>query len=380
MRFFGFNQLGPWTSRLLMTFLIAVVILGCGTGSDNVIKIGALLPLTGDAAQYGQFAKNGIELAVTEANRAGGINGSTIQIVYEDTQADPTTGVAAARKLLSFDEVNCVIGGLASSVTLAIAPIMNERKVVLLSPASSAPRITDAGDYIFRNCASDDFEGKVLAEYAFGTLAFEEIAILSINNDYGLGIRSVFKETFESLGGKVIFDESFEQGETDYRSLLGKVKATNPKGIVIVGHKELAQLLRQAKETSTQAQFLSTVMIEDPQIIELSGGAAEGVVYSARTYNPEEGSGPTGDFVKDFSATYGSVPDIFAALGYDAAMLLVRALKGGAVSADDIKQVLYSTEDYGGAAGTISFDENGDVVQPAVMKTITGGQFELLEQ
>jgi branched-chain amino acid transport system substrate-binding protein len=177
--------------------LLAVIAGAClqDTQSDE-IKIGAILPLTGEAAEYGEDAKLGIDLAVEEINAAGGINGKMIQVVYEDSQATPSQGVAAIQKLITVDKVPVIIGAMASSVTLAIAPIAEENKVVLLSPASTAPQITEAGDYIFRNEVSDAYGGKAQAELTWDELGIKNVAILCINNDYGVGTADTFKKNF----------------------------------------------------------------------------------------------------------------------------------------------------------------------------------------
>lgn len=339
------------------------------------INIGAILPLTGDGGKYGDASKKGIELALDEINASGGVKGKRIKMIYEDTQGDPKFGVSAMQKLVTVDKVIVVIGGLFSSVTLAVSPIANQNKVVLLSPASSSPKITNAGDYIFRNCASDIFEGSIIGKHAFAELGFKKVAILYINNDYGVGIRDVFKREFMSRGGTVTSEESFEQGATDFRTQLTKIKGSEPEAIYMVGYKELGQLLKQAKELGITSQFLSTVMFEDPEIVKIAGGAAEGVIYSSRAYDTESKEGVTYDFVRRFKQKYNETPDIFAGLSYDAMKILALAMERGGFNSDGIKGALYGIKHYPALVGDTSFDENGDVIQPAVIKTVKGGKF-----
>jgi branched-chain amino acid transport system substrate-binding protein len=339
------------------------------------IKIGAILPLTGDGAKYGGAAKKGIELALGELNNKGGIKGIKIKIIYEDSQGVPKDGVSALQKLITTSKVPAIIGDLFSSVTLAIAPIAEENKIVVLSPTSSAPKITYAGDYIFRNCASDIFEGSVMGEYAFDKLGFKKVGILYINNDYGLGIKEVFENIFRSKGGVITAEDTFEQSSTDFRTQLSKIKSSEPEAIYMIGYKEQSLILKQAKEIGINSQFLSTVMFEDPEIIKIAGSAAEGVIYSARAYDSESKEGVTYDFVKKYRQTYNEIPDIFAALSYDAMSILALAMERGGLKSDEIKTTLYSIKHYPGVVGETSFNENGDVVQPVSIKTVRNGKF-----
>jgi branched-chain amino acid transport system substrate-binding protein len=350
------------------------------TTKQQTIKIGAVLPLTGDAAKYGQAAKKGIELALRDINDRGGINGVKVSVVYEDSQGTPKGAVSALQKLITTDKVPAVIGDLLSSNTLAMAPIANRSKVVVLSPTSSAPKITEAGDYIFRNCASDTFEGTVMAEFVYDKLKITRVAIIYINNDYGVGIRDVFKKTFSAKGGTIVAEEAFPQGATDFRNQIAKVKATKPQAVYIVGYRELGQLLKQAAELGIKSQFLSTVMFEDPEILKVAGKAAEGVIYSARAYDPDGKDEHIQKFVKAFRAKYGEIPDIFAALSYDAMKILGLAMERGGFTGDGIKKALYAIKHYPGVAGEVTFDHNGDVIQPATLKMVKDGKFVYLKK
>jgi branched-chain amino acid transport system substrate-binding protein len=183
--------------------LSLVILSGCVKKEENEIRIGAILPLTGDAAEWGSNTKNGIDLAVDNINSGGGINGRKIKILYEDTQGMPQNGVAAIQKLINVEKLPTVIDDSMSSVTLAMAPIAENNKVVLLSVGATAPKISEAGKYIFRIWNSDDLEGKVSARFVYDDLKLKNAAILYINNDYGTGLDSVFKKAFEELGGKI---------------------------------------------------------------------------------------------------------------------------------------------------------------------------------
>lgn len=341
------------------------------------IVIGAVMPLTGDGAKYGERARNAIELALSELNAAGGIDGAKVSVIYEDSEGVPQKGVSAIQKLITLDRVPAVIGGLFSSVTLAMAPVAERKQVVILSPTSSTPKLTDAGDYIFRNCASDLFEGQVMAEAALTKLGISTVAILRVNNDYGVGITDVFREHFTAAGGKIVAEEVYQQGDTNLRAQITKLGAADPKpeAIYMVGYKELGQALKQSAELGVKAQFLSTVMFEDPEILKIAGSAAEGVIYSARAYDADSKDPAIQAFVKSYKERYGDTPDIFAAFSYDSMRILALAMKSGGTSSAGIKDALYEIKDFPGACGPTSFDKNGDVTQPAFLKTVRNGRF-----
>jgi len=364
-----------------LLFLFGVLVLGALSVlivyllRSKEIEIGAILPLTGDAAKYGESAKKGINLAIDECNENFGIKGKNIKIIYEDDQADPRTGVSAAQKLIFVDKVQAIIGALPSSVTLAIAPIAEKNRVVILSPASSAPTITHAGDFIFRNVASDTLEGTAMAEFVCNNLKFKSVAILYINNDFGFGLRDSFRKRYDAACGTVLLAESFEQASTDFRSQLSKIKAQNPEAIYLIGYKEMGRILRQAQELGIKCQILSFTMFEDPEILNIAGSIAEGTYYTSRSYDSKAGEGIMGEFNKDYRLKYNAEPDIFAALSYDAAKIIVKAIGEGGNFGPRIKEALYTIKNYDGATGRISFDEFGDVAGSIGIKRVKQGIF-----
>jgi len=360
----------------VVVILIAVFIVTQKKSEPDVIKIGAILPLTGDGAKYGQSAKRGIDLAVKEINEADGIRGKLIHVIYEDSKMDPREGTNAIRKLVTIEKVPAIIGAMASSVTMAIAPIAEENRVVLLSPASSSPKITDAGDYIFRNTYSDIYEGQKMGGYVYHELGYRRIAILYINNDYGIGLSKTFTNNFIEAGGKIVITESYEQGTLDFRTQLAKIRQFNPDAIYIVGYGEMGHILKQAKEMAIRNQFISCIMFEDPDILKVAGEAAEGVIYAYPSYNPESDQKSVSIFVRTFEKNYNKKPDIYAATAYDALKILTQAMDRGGFSSEAIKKALYSTQNFPGVTGRTSFDKNGDVIKPIGIKKVENGRFK----
>jgi branched-chain amino acid transport system substrate-binding protein len=359
---------------VLAALAVTVTFVGCQPTGD--IKIGAILPLTGGAAVYGQWARNGIDLATSEINAAGGIKGRKVVIVCEDDQSTPQQAVSAAQKLIATDGVKVIIGALTSSATLAVAPVCNEKKVVELSPGSSSPLLTGAGPYFFRNWPSDVFEGKSMADFAISTLKLHNVAILYINNDYGTGLKDVFKAAFEKAGGMVPLVESYDENSTDFRSQLSKVKSAKVDGIYVPGHtNELGTILRQMKEMGIALPFMSVVGFESPQTIEIAGKAAEGAYYTAPAFSPADTSSRVRQFVGAYQGKYGQPPEIFAAHAYDAVKILAGVIAEAGYNADRIREALHKVSGYPGVSGLTTFDANGDVEKPAMIKTVKDGVF-----
>jgi branched-chain amino acid transport system substrate-binding protein len=361
--------------------LVIVLIISQRRKEPNNIKIGAVLCLTGSGAPYGEDALRGIQLAVDEDNGTGGVNGKPIQLIVEDDQTNPSISVAATSKLINQDKVQVLIGAVTSSSMLADAPIAERAKVVMLSPSASNPDITRAGDYIFRNWISDTLEGKAMANYLYNEEKVRKVAVLYIKNDYGSGLRSVFEQRFKELGGQVTASESYNQDDTDFRTQLTKIKGSSPERIYMPGYyKEMALILRQAKELGLQIPFRSVVTFEEPELMKLAGAEAEGVVYSSPFYNPESSEQNVAKFVADFKKKYGRDPGIFAAHGYDGAMIIISVMRGvNPLSEDAIKAGLYNVKNYPGVSGMTSFDSNGDVVKPVAIKQVKDGKFVLLK-
>ncbi len=370
-------------TRTIVTALAATALLAAGSGlfackkkETETIKIGAILPLTGDAAEYGKNGQKGLELALEEINAAGGIKGKNIEIIYEDSKGDPKTGVAAFNKLNEIDHVPIIIGPYLSSVTLAVAPVAEENEVVILSPVSSTPALTDAGDYIFRNSTTDEYEGPIMADYATKELKLATFTVLVINNDYGLGLAEVFTQAINANGATVLINETFDPSETDFKTQLLKIKKEKPEALYLVGQKEIANILRQMSEIDFDAQILSTVMFEDPEVIEKAGEKAEGVIYTFPSFDPKEGNDTAVGFGERFHEKYGNYPEIFAALNYDALKIAAIAIEKGGYDSTGIKTALYNIKGFPGVCGDTTFDKNGDVSKPIGVKTVKNGKFE----
>ncbi len=363
-------------SRILQSAIIFIVLvtISC-TKQSETIKLGSLGPLTGDAAQWGVPARNGAMLAVEEINKSGGIHGKKIDLFVEDDKCEPRDGTTAFRKLFDTDKVIGVIGAVCSSVTLAVAPLAEQSKTLLISPASTTPKITDAGDYIFRVIPTDALRGKAFAEYLKNDVGISKIAILYINNEGGLGNKEVFENTFKALGGEVLIVESYAQGTNDVRSQLAKIQKSSAEALMVVSYPEdTIVVLKQIIEIGIKLPlYFQTEAVEDPTVLRNAGNAAENVTYIL----PAEASGAAAiEFRKKYKDKFQVDHPLFAAEAYDAVNLIAEAAKAASSAELDgtsLKSFLYSVKDYNGASGKISFDKNGDVIKPMAIKRIQGG-------
>lgn len=345
------------------------------------VRVGVLLPLTGEAAAYGEKGRKAVELAVDQVNAEGGINGRRVEVVFEDSAADPKTGATAMQKLVHSDGCVAVVGDVVSAVTLVAAPIAERNQVVLLSPTSSAPAITNAGEYVYRIWPSDLAEGRAVAELA-ARRGYKRVAVLHMNNEYGVAISNIFRETFERAGGAVVSAQGYAPDATDFRTALATAKAAKPDAVYVAGYfADSATVVRQAREIGLSVQFLGTTAVEDPKFLELAGEAAEGFIYPLATGFDASSEEPTAKaFVTAYRQRFGSDPAWVEAHCYDAFMLLCRAMKGvsGDLTGASLKKAIDSLGEYPGVTGVIKFDENGDVAKPIRFKQVRGRKFQSL--
>ena len=363
--------------------LIAIVVIGYFVFVPNkevtekdVIKIGAILPLTGDVAVYGNNTKKGIDLAVREVNKNGGINGKKIEILYEDSKALPKEGVSAIQKLISKNKIQYVIDNSVSSVALAMVPLVDKNKVVLLSTGSTNPKLSGISKWFFRIWNSDAFEGKFTAQFISDTLGLKKIGIIYVFNDYGISLKDVFKKEIIKKGGKITVDESFKQNENDFKIQLTKIKNKNPQVIYIVGYsKEISNILLQIESLKIKSKLVGSVTMEDRQIIEIAGSSANGVIYPFPA-EPDTTKLSVAKFQKSYFNEYNELHGITSDVGYDAVQLFAKAVEvGDGFSSENIRIGLMKIKNYYGASGLIEFDDNGDVSKPMIFKTIKNKKY-----
>jgi branched-chain amino acid transport system substrate-binding protein len=366
-----------WIAGAVVVLLcVAALVIAVRSKKPQDVRIGAVLPLTGDLAIYGQKMKRGIDLAISQANAQGGVKGRHIQVHYEDDQGDPKTSIAATQKLITVDGVKVIIGGAISATALPCIPIIDRSHVVLFSPAATSPSLSGASKYFFRNWPPDTYDGTAMGEFAAKSLRLKQVAVLYVNNEWGVAISKIFTDTFQADGGRVTITESYEPNATDFRTQLTKIAARRPEAIYIPGYlKELITILRQKQELRITAKVLSAYGFYDPQILQQDGGVAEGAIFTAPAYDPDNQDPGVTSFVTAFHKAYGDKPDIWAAQAYDAARIVLSALQTGASTGPEIRDVIAKVKGFDGVTGRTSFDANGDVQKPLRFLTVRSGQF-----
>lgn len=363
-----------WFWVLLVVVVAAVLVFAVlpfvGQHSPNTVRVGALLPLSGDAAAYGNYTRDGMLVGLDKVNADLAPTGHRLEIVFEDSRANPRDGVSAAQKLLDVDRVVAIMDDSVSGVTLAVAPICNRAEVVLLSTGATSPSLSGISPYFFRIWNSDLEEGRFSATFVRNELKPSRVAVLYINNEYGEGLRHVFSSALQSSNATLIASEPFPQGATDFRAQLVKVKAGNPEVIYLIAYpKEAKMVLKQAREAGVSAAWVGTVvMLEDemPSLAKQLGYA----LYFPSPASPDPHDPALREFRERFRARYHREPPVLADVGYDAIVLVGSAVADGARDGPSIRRALAGAPARGLASGLIRFDNNGDVHKPMMMKKI----------
>ncbi|MEO6050843.1 MAG: ABC transporter substrate-binding protein [Pyrinomonadaceae bacterium] len=374
-------------TRVLLTIGLVVSIFcsfacvqkgGTGTtgNTGDTIRIGVYGDTTGATSSFGVSTKNGIQLAFDEINAAGGVNGKKLEMVFEDDQGTPEKAKTVISKLINQDKVVAVLGEVASSNSLAAAPVAQDARIPMISPSSTNPKVTEVGDYISRVCFIDPFQGAVMAKFAANTLKAKTAAILGDNSsDYSKGLTQFFEQEFTKLGGKVITKQSYAQKDQDFKAQLTQMRDQKPDVIYIPGYYgEVAIIARQARELGMDQPLLGGDGWDSPELWKL-GGAALKNAYISNHYSADNPAPEIQNFVKNYTAKFGVGPDSLAALAYDAAKVLADAIKrAGGTESVKLKDAINSTKGFAGVTGTITLDASRNAVKPAVALELTPAQ------
>jgi branched-chain amino acid transport system substrate-binding protein len=391
---------------LLTLGLLFWLLFSCAKKEDAII-LGEFGSLTGVTATFGKSTQRGIQMAVEEINKSGGINGKLVRVVVEDDQSKPEEAATVVKKLVNQDKVLIVLGEVASSRTLAGAPTCQEAGVPLITPASTNPRVTEVGDYVFRVCFIDPFQGEVMAKFARNTLKVSKAAILKdIKNDYSVGLAQFFTETFKSLGGTIVVEESYSEGDIEFRAQLTAIKARNPEVIFIPGYyTEVGLIARQARDLGITVPLIGGDGWDSPRLVEIGGKALENTYYSNH-YTPEDPRPEIQKFIAEYKAKYNEVPDAMAPLGYDAARIAFDAIKRSGILEEKnirkayeenpkarflmeaintganrrlIRDAIAQTKDFPGMTGLITIDPNRNAKKSAVVVKVEDGKVKFVE-
>jgi branched-chain amino acid transport system substrate-binding protein len=349
---------------LVFIVFTTIIWFSCQNTKKEEIEIGCSLPLTGEGSNYGRSVKEGVDLAVQEINQGKFLN-LPLNVIFEDDKMDPKEGVNAINKLINSDNVPIIIGPFGSSITLAVAPIVNEKKVVMIGASATADNIKDAGDYVFRITPPNSKQGKDVATFCFNKLTARKAAIIYQTNDYGLTLKKAFESEFKILGGEISIIEGVDLGTKDFRTQISKVKSKQVDVVFFPLHVvESGIFLKQSKELGLDVKFISCdgAMVED--LLKISGDAAEGTYYTSLALGYGLNDSLINRFTINFEKKYQKEPDVYAAYYYEVTKIVALALKQVGNNADKLKEFFYSVKgvnSYDGITGITSFDKNGEV-------------------
>ena len=382
----------------LAACILALLAAGCGGSSNEELVVGEYGSLTGNDADFGQSTKRGVELAMDElaARSQGQIGGLKVRVVVEDDQGKPEEAATVVQKLINQDRVIAVIGEVASGRSMAAGPICQSAGVPMISPSSTNPKVTQIGDYVFRMCFIDPFQGTVMAKFAAENLKFRSVAILKdVKNEYSVGLAQFFTQAFNQLGGMVVAEQAYSSGDQDFRAQLTDLKGKRPQAIFVPGYyTEVGLIARQARELGITVPLLGGDGWESDQLIGIGGPALEGCFYSNHfaADNPDP---RLQDFLGRYKAKFGQEPNAIGGLAYDAANVLFQALtrlheqdpnmfkalsssKAGSpdrkAATKKLRDLIATTTEYPGVTGMITLDENRNATKPAVVLEIKGGK------
>ncbi len=369
--------------RGFLLVLVIALITGCSapaTTNDNEIRIGVNYELSGGVATYGQSSVDGIELAVKQANDAGGIDGKKIVLVKYDNKSEPAEATTLANKLITQDKVIAILGPATSGSFMAQIPVAEKNKVPVASGSATADEVTvDASgvkEYAFRICFSDSYQGTAMANYALNNLSKKKaVVIMDSSSDYGKGLAENFIKTFEDGGGTIVAQESYVAKDTDFNAILTSIKGKDFDVIFIPGYYEEAGLIiKQARGQGIDVPILGADGFDSPELVNLAGADALNDVYFSNHYSSLDKDPLVVKFIEEFTAEYDREPDAFNALGYDLAMFIIDGLKRAEkIDRQSLRDALASTTDFAGVTGSFSIDENHNPVKAIVVIGLKDG-------
>lgn len=371
------------TSFAIASVLVASLVAGCGSKGDKDIKIGMVYELTGNTASYGTSAANGAKLAFKEINASGGVLGKQIQIVSADNKGEPSESANAMSKVISQDKVVAVTGFTVSSCGIAASAVAEANKIPFVAAATVNPKVTfdertgKVKDYTFRACFIDSFQGTVGANFALNGLKAGKTAIMTdSSSDYSKGLTDIFRSTYVKAGGKIVAEESYLQKDQDYKPILTKIKAQNPDLLYIPGYYEdVGKIIKQARELGMTIPVLGADAWDSPVLVEMGGAQPLNNTYFTNFYSIEDKNPVSNAFVEAYKKEYGQTPDSMAAMGYDAAKLLVDAIKrADSTDAKKIKEALSATKNFSSVSGEMSLNDRHDAVRGVVIIELKDGK------
>ena len=362
-------------------FVLALLALTFTHAAEEPIRIGEYASITGKEASLGQSSHNGTLMAIDDLNAAGGVLGRPLLLITEDTQSKPGESATAAKKLISRDKVVALLGEVASSRSLEAAPVAQLAKVPMISPASTNPKVTETGNYIFRTCFIDPFQGPVMARFAQEKLRAKRVALMVSNSSaYSIGLAKFFREAFTANGGTIVLEQKYAEGDKDFKAQLTAIKSAGVDAVFNPGYyNEGALIVLQARDLGLTLPIFGADSWEAEALIELGGKAIEGA-YLCSHYSPADPSPRVQNFVQAYKKRFGSTPDSNASLGYDSVLVLVDAIKrAGSTDRTKIRDALAATKNFAAVTGNITIDAQRNASKNAVIIQVRNGKFEFVQ-
>ncbi len=359
---------------------LALLLAGCKSPPAQEIKIGLITPLTGDVKTFGESVKNAFEIAVDEANKAGGVAGMKIVPVVVDDRNDPTEASNAANLLIHQQKVRAIVGSVTSKATIPVSDMAQSGKIPAISPSATNPKVTVADgkrkNFMFRACFIDPFQGKVMAKFARETLFKEKAGVLyDASNDYSKGIAEYFSDAFKLMGGKVVAYESYGKDDVDFSALLTKVKASGADVLFLPDYyNKVGLIAKEAREKGIQAALIGPDGWDSPDLVKVAGAAVDGGYFSNH-YSPDDTRPEVVAWVKKYKEKFGQTPDALGTLAYDATNVMLEAIRKA--NSDDpgkIREALASIKGFKGVTGESAMDDNGNAIKSAVILQIVDGR------
>ena len=371
-------------SFFLLVFLVAgLAVAGCGDSGGKTVKIGMVYELTGNTASYGTSAANGAKLAFKAINASGGVLGKQIQLITADNKGEPSESANAMTKVITQDKVVAVTGVTVSSCGIAASAVAEDNKIPFVAAAAVNPKVTvdertgKVKNYTFRACFIDSFQGIVGVNFASNSLKAKNVAIMTdSSSDYSKGLTGIFKNAFAGKGGKIVAEEAYLQKDQDYKSILTKIKAKNPDLLYIPGYYEdVGKIIKQARELGMTIPVLGADAWDSPVLVELAGAQALNNTFFTNFYSVEDKNPVSNSFVEAYKKEYGAIPDSMAAMGYDAANLLVDAIRrANSTETAKIKDSLAATKSFKSVSGEMSLNDTHDAVRGVVIIEMKNGK------
>jgi len=381
-------------SVFLVLIMVASLVVGCssdsgqGSGDADTIKVGLNYELSGNVASYGTDLSYGIEMAIEEINKNGGVLGKQIEVIKMDNTSDSAEAANISERLITRENVVTILGPATSGNTKGALPPAEQHGVPLVSASATADDVTvdsngKVRDYVFKTCFSDSYQGVTMANFAYNDLGLKNAAILVENtSEYSIGIQNSFIEEFTKLGGKIVAEEAYQSKETDFRAVLTNIRAANPEVLLVPGYyEEVGLIIKQARELGIDVPILGGDGYDSPEILDLAGADALNDVYYSNHYSPMDTSEEVVAFRNAFKEKFGREPGAFHAMGYDLGYFFADAVeRAGEASPEKIRDAMAETVDFKGITGTLSIDENHNPVKAVTILELVNGEPKFLKK